>query len=64
MMESTSEMCLVDVMIERLHCLAGGVHRRDKGRDAAFYETGCYGNYQQKTQKVGAYLSCGVVYYC
>lgn len=61
MIKSTNEICLVNVMIDHLYCFTGGVYRRDKGWDAAFYETDCYGNYQQKTQKVGA-LTCSVLF--
>lgn len=45
--------------VDHLSCSSGGVHRGDKGWDAAFYETHCDGNYQQKAQKVGA-LTCSI----
>lgn len=45
--------------VDHLSCSTGGVYRGDKGRDAAFYETHCDGNYQQKAQKVGA-LTCSI----
>lgn len=62
MIKSAREICLVNVMLDHLYCFTGGVHWRDKGWDAAFYETDCNGNYQQKTQKVGA-LTCSELFY-
>lgn len=61
MIKSTTEICLVQLMTDHLYCLTGGVYRRDKGWDAAFYEADCDGNHQQKTQKVGA-LTCSVLF--
>lgn len=62
LIKPTNEMCLANLTTARLYCFTGGVYRRDKGWDAAFYETHCYGNYRQKTQKVGA-LTCSVLFY-